>query len=144
MQLTPRQLLKLQLSRERSTYVPGKASAPICPICDRPIFDDEGDLHECIVTRGMVAGTSKEKRNTIYSRYNCVLRHNTCPDGQSHKPGIGSETDFEECLRQIVEYEGYDKIIEWLDRLAEIYPIVASQAKQRVVSTFISIGNEGD
>ena len=133
--LSERDLLKIDLVSERSIFVPGKGRFPICPICRQPILGAP-DLHEAIITRGQVAGTAKEKRDKINSRYNCVLRHNTCPTGQSHIPGIGSREDFDACLGQIIDFEGYELLQEWLNSMTYYYPIVAAQALLRVTSSY--------
>lgn len=131
--LSKRDLLKLRLISERGMFIPGKGQHCICPICKQPILG-EADLHEAIITRGQVAGTARAKADEIFSQYNCVLRHNVCPTGASHTPGIGSNTDFKNCLEQIVEFEGYSALLEWLDKMTAIYPVVAAQACKRVVS----------
>jgi hypothetical protein len=131
--LSERDLLKINLVSERSMFVPGKGRFPICPVCKHAIFGAP-DLHEAIITRGQVAGTGKARKDKIYSRYNCVLRHNTCPTGQSHTPGIGSHEDFDACLKQIIEFEGYEALLEWLASMEDTYPIAATQAMFRVKS----------
>jgi hypothetical protein len=132
---TKRNLLKLDLLSERAQYIPGKGEYPICPICNEPIREG-ADMHEAIITRGMVNGNKDEEK--IYSCYNCVLRHSVCPNGQSHTPGIGSEITFEKCLTQICHFEGKDNILLWLSEMENFFPIVAKQAKLRVQSVLNS------
>ena len=125
-----RSLLKLRLLSERAVYTPGKGKFPVCPICNDPVMYG-GDMHEALITKGMVRGNKDADK--INSRQNCVIRHNECPDGQRHNPGVGSEWDFISCLKQIVWFETYGAVIIWLNQMKEYFPVVADQVLQRVM-----------
>jgi len=88
-------------------------------------------MHEALITKGMVRGNKDADK--INSRQNCVIRHNVCPDGQQHNPGVGSEWDFISCLKQIVWFETYGAVIVWLTQMKEYFPVVADQVLQRVM-----------
>lgn len=90
-------------------------------------------MHEALITRGQVRG--HEYQDKIYSPYNCVLRHQTCPNGKGqHTPGIGSESEYKACVDQIVEFEGMITVAKWLEEMEVYFPTVASQALRRFSS----------
>lgn len=132
--LTVRDMLKIKLIKERSQFTP-KGFYPECPICGTPIFGAP-DMHEAIITRGQVSG--HDFQNVIYSKYNCVLRHQFCPSGkQSHTPGIGSENDYLKCVVQIIQYEGYTDTNLWLLSMNSVFPTITKQAWNRFNSTLM-------
>ena len=94
-------------------------------------------MHEALITKGMVRGNKHADK--INSRQNCVIRHNVCPDGQMHNPGIGSEWDYVNCLRQIIKFEGYESVVVWLMQMKDYFPTVADEALQRVMFTDIEV-----
>jgi len=89
-------------------------------------------MHEALITKGMVRGNKHALM--INNRNNCVLRHNQCPDGQKHEPGIGSEEVYLACLNQLIKFEGLDSIMEWLKEMTEYFPGVAEEASRRAWS----------
>jgi len=87
-------------------------------------------MHEAMITKGQVKGHPKQ--DLINSKYNCVLRHNVCPDGKhSHTGGIGGDETFEKCARHLVKWEGEDKIRMWLFKMIDHFPQVALEAFYR-------------
>jgi len=130
-------LLKIRLVSTRSTYIPGKGKYPICPIC-KEIIRNDPDMHEALITKGMVRG--HKKGLLINSQFNCVLRHNVCPDGQKHDPGVGSEEDYRKCLKHLIAFEGLQDITQWLVDMEKHFPTVARQALSRVHSTSSEVG----
>ncbi len=124
--------LKRYLISTRSRYFLGIGLAPWCPICRIPIVK-AGDLHEALLTRKDCQGRNQR---LIYSPYNCVLRHHVCPDGQYHTAGHGGDEVFERCARQIVAFEGLDKVRRWLDEMMQVCPEAARKALRRFDSIF--------
>jgi len=140
--LSHREILKIQLIFSRAEYFPGKGLLPRCPVCAQPIHYPKylhPDLHEVILTRGKVQGAMKpeEALKLISHPCNCVLRHHVCPDGKNyHTSGTGGDEVFEKCVRQIVKYEGYDHVMEWLMEMKKHFPVAAEEARLRVRSVF--------
>lgn len=137
-----RLLLSARLNHGRAIYIEGKGKLVICPICDEPIIG-LGDLHEALITKGDVM-KSKEK-DAINSRYNCVHRHNTCPNQKgSHTPGHGGPETFKKCVRALIKYEGYEAIKEWLESAVETWPVVGKQTLARFESVAKEIMEEAE
>lgn len=90
---------------------------PVCPICRRQILKNESiEMHEVFVTRGDVRGLAQDDKNKIFVKENCVLVHGKCH---------GSATRYEEklrCCAQIIDYEGYDEVMMWIQGMEEILP----------------------
>ena len=114
-----RNLLKLQLYQDRSVFQIGSMDMmPMCPFCGRRVPKDNADLHEALISKGMVQGL--EEKDWINSRYNCVIRHHDGPC--SHTGGVGGDEAFEKAARYLVQWEGYDKIAFWLSLYRYTYP----------------------
>lgn len=129
-----RMILSAKLLFERGQYDPIVKSFVVCPICGEKI-QSIGDMHEALISRGDVQGAPDNVKQMIFSRYNCIHRHNQCPTGgHFHAPGIGGSETFEKCARALVEYEGYEGIYEWLVEMANVLPKVGSMALQRFTS----------
>lgn len=123
-----RNLLKLAIVSERKIFTP-RGYYPICPICGQLISDDP-DMHEALITKGMVSGN--EYIDMINSRANCVLRHHICPGGkQSHLPGTGSQNDYENCVDDLVKWNGIDGILAWFYMVALLFPHAEREARFR-------------
>ncbi len=95
---------------------------PRCPFCGRRVPKDNADLHEALISKGMVAGL--EDRDWINVRYNCVIRHHDSP-GCSHTGGVGGDEAFEKAARYLAKWEGYTQIREWLKKVTTVYPELA-------------------
>ena len=101
--------MKLQLSTERSTLIKG-AFYPVCAVCRDPIFGGP-DMHEAILTRRDIMGVEKALP-MIMRRENCVLVH---PGGSASKCHSLAHSDRVTVIRRLIEYEGFDHIMEWLE-----------------------------
>lgn len=87
---------------------------PFCPVCNKPITQG-ADLHEAILTRGNVQGVKTPTvRDFIYDRRNCVLVHpGKCHQIAQTRPGRVL------CCRHLVQEEGKEEIIAWLEQIAQ-------------------------
>lgn len=65
------------------------------------------DMHEAIITRRDVMGT--KAMSLIMVRQNCVLVHQTCH--------MNANRYRSECIKHLLDEEGKDAIIEWLESL---------------------------
>ena len=92
-------------------------------------------MHEALITKGMARGNKFGLK--INHECNCVIIHHEC-----HKPGIGSEEIYRACLLHLIAFEGYGKIIDWFDEMAEYMPNVAREARLRFINTNITIHQE--
>jgi hypothetical protein len=126
---TLRDILKVEILSSRGVYSLGKARHLICPICDQFIYG-AFDLHEALISKGQVNGHPRQ--DLINSVYNCVARHNVCPNNLgSHTGGIGGNKIFEKCARNIVKWEGITNVRQWLSFMQTVFPIVAKEALVR-------------
>ena len=128
--LNSRMQLKARLMEQRGIYLRLNQKVWLCPICKAPIYPHRRmDLHEALLTRGDVQG-NKEWAWLIYSPFNCILRHADTRDCW-HTPGVGGDDVFRSCAEQLVQYEGYDKVKEYLTAMVEYYPTVVTFALRR-------------
>jgi hypothetical protein len=106
----------------------------VCPIC-RGLMTRETpfDLHEALIPRSRVQNS--DFGWLINHPCNVVLRHNSIT-GCLHEGGIGGDVIFAKCARQIIEFEGRDKVIEYLEAMKLIFPVVGKEALTR----FLSLG----
>src|SRR5450759_2877513 len=82
---------------------------PICPICNRPL-QQFGELHEVFITRGDVQSNRSEIQELIHVPQNCVIVHpDTC-----HLIAQHARMGKQLCAKQIVRFEGYANVVEWL------------------------------
>lgn len=64
---------------------------------------------------------------------NVVFRHHAsryC----SHTAGTGGQEVFEKCAIQIVKYEGYEPVIEYLTEMSQLFPVIAGDQLRRFVA----------
>lgn len=97
---------------------------PRCPYCGRKVAKENADLHEALITKGMVAGFPKEDRDWINVRYNCVIRHHDSI-GCVHTGGVGGDDAFEKAARYLVKWEGSYLVHQWLKGVANMHPELA-------------------
>ena len=147
--LNSRMQLKARLMEQRGLYLQPTRKIWLCPVCLQPIHQNQRmDLHEALLSRGDVQnnshfvnpkayGMTREAQkdqirfcDLIFSPYNCVLRHSEIRNCR-HVPGIGGDRIFQSCAEQIVKYEGYDKVVEYLTAMKEYYPTMADFALRR-------------
>lgn len=83
---------------------------PVCAICGKPPVSGALEMHETFITRGDIRG-NKDLLSDIMSRYNCVLVHPTC-----HQHANSDEGKIA-CAKDIVEHEGYENVISWLEHI---------------------------
>lgn len=88
-------------------------------------------MHEALISRGDVQGSSKDKQALIFDRRNMVLVHSNC-----HKPGTAGDEIWEKCLRHLVQHEGLDAIREYLLMMKDNFKIIGSQAYQRFLQYY--------
>jgi hypothetical protein len=82
---------------------------PLCPICNKPLTV-AGDLHEVFITRGDMQSNRSEIQALIHVPQNCVIVHpTTC-----HLVAQHEEEGKLLCAKQIVKFEGYANVVEWL------------------------------
>ena len=124
-----RDILKVDLISSRGIYSLGNTRRPKCPVCDC-VIKDFPDMHEALISKGQVNG--HQNQDAINSRYNCVLRHQFCPNGLGyHSGGIGGNELFEKCARHIVEWEGRLETRKWLAAMEVVFSTVGRDALRR-------------
>ena len=114
--------LRGELTRRRRTYIPGVGTFPVCCICGKAIIGG-GEIHESIITRGMVR--SIDKAYLILVPENSNLLHTACHP----ESGRGSAEDFLKCANDLYLYEG-DRVIQWLDRIEAELPTIVKQVRR--------------
>ena len=98
---------------------------PRCPICAKLIYGNF-DMHEAIITRGMVQMSSLEKKEKIHVKENVVLLHPEC-----HKDARSS-TNKEKCILDIVNYEGEEAVLNWLESIRDDFPTIVDNSIREV------------
>jgi hypothetical protein len=114
--------LRGELTRKRRVYIPGHGTFPVCCICGMPIKGG-GEIHESIITRGMIRNA--DKVHLILVPENSNLVHSDCHP----ESGRGSEQDFKKCCVDLYLHEG-GKVLDWLDGIEEVFPTVVAQARR--------------
>lgn len=117
-----RAYLRAQLTRQRRWNIPGQGYFPQCPICFKAIKNG-GQIHESIITRGMLR--SVNKAHFILVPQNSNLVHTWCHP----ESGRGSESDFRRCCMDLLMSEA-DGVMTWLETIAPSMPIVVAQARR--------------
>lgn len=72
-------------------------------------------MHEAIITRGDAMKSPQKVKDFIHNRNNCVLVHPGMCDRTAHTPA-----GKQECVKQLIEFEGKENIIAFLEKLAEM------------------------
>ena len=72
-------------------------------------------MHEAIITRGDVQGSSEDVRKYIQNRNNCVLVHPGKCDEMAHT--VPGKT---KCVQHLIQEEGKASVIAFLEGLDEI------------------------
>jgi hypothetical protein len=110
-----RMLLKLELARTRGAWTPS-GFRPVCAACGQAI-QGGFEMHEVLITRAAWRGLPEE---LIMVRENCVLVQ---PCGK----GFGSchmadhtEEGSRKCVRQLLQYEGCERVMAWLEGLRNV------------------------
>ena len=83
---------------------------PSCPICHEAFSNREPSMHEVFIPRSVVRGCSFEVQQQIHVPQNVVLIH----EPECHVYAQHYEEGKIQCALQIIEYEGYDTILEWM------------------------------
>jgi hypothetical protein len=82
---------------------------PLCPICNRPL-QQVGELHEVFHYRSYVQSNNANVQLLIHVPMNCVVVHpTTC-----HLVAQHEDKGKLLCAKQIVKFEGYANVVEWL------------------------------
>lgn len=102
--------LKYRLQASRTEFS-GAGMYPVCPICEKPVFPNTGDMHEVFVTRGHAVKSNAD----IFIRENCVLVHH----GTCHKTAQHSVYGRWKCMDYLIRWEGPEKIIAFSNHLEE-------------------------
>jgi len=110
-----RQNLKQYLFYER-----GKR-APLCPICGNSVTAPS--MHEVLMPRNLVQRNSFNVKVQIHVSQNCVLLHE--PD--CHRFAQHDPEGKEMCVKQLIEFEGYRNIVDWLNHMNSITTVVAKE-----------------
>ena len=140
--ISERILLKIQLVSNRGTYFRGNSLTkagkyPVCPICKFPIAVDP-DMHEALITKGMVR--HNKNIDMINSRFNCVLRHNQCPDGTHyHTSGAGSWEEYKACVKNLISFEGAKNVANWLQSMDQYFPNISKDAMRKFQIAYAEI-----
>jgi hypothetical protein len=93
-------------------------------------------MHEAIITRGDVMKSPEEVKLYVQNRNNCVLVHPGKCDEMAHTvPGKAK------CVVQLIEEEGKENVIRFLQVLAEITKGQIAQSEIQFVKE-ISDGEE--
>lgn len=64
---------------------------------------------------------------------NCVLRHHNTK-WCWHAAGVGGDDIFELCAIQLVRYEGFDCVYNYLQEMAQLFPVNGKRQLQRFES----------
>jgi len=107
-----RRRLKHILYTDRAGLYQG-AVASVCPVCREPIRQ-ECDMHEVLITRGDVQNSPDNVRMAVFARENCVLVHH----GLCHQQAQHSLDSKRDCVLQLIDEEGLEKVFIWLDRVS--------------------------
>ena len=105
--------MELALSRGQLTR---EGFKPVCPICGQVIVDG-CDMHEAIITRAMWRGLPEE---LIMVRENCVLVHPGGKNFGSCHLAAHTAEGRRKCVKHLLEQEGYDKVMAWLESLRQV------------------------
>ena len=108
--------LKVDLFYQRGYY-----SSPVCPICKNAVI--EPSLHEVLLTRNTVQRSRFDVRVQIHVAQNCVLIH----DPDCHRTAQHTSEGKVACIKQLIEFEGYDNILGWLEYMDSITTLVAGE-----------------
>ena len=114
--------LRGELTRRRRVYIPGVGKFPICCICGEPIKGG-GEIHESIITRGMLR--DRDKLHLILVPENSNLVHSGCHP----KSGRGSDEEFRKCAVDLYFHER-DRVLEWLEEIESEFPIIVTQIRR--------------
>lgn len=104
-----RTLLKSKLYSKRLVFLPGYGMGIMCVICGKWIQTPE--MHEAFITRGDVSG-NEDLMLRIMVAENCVFVHTD----KCHKEAM-TEDGQKKCALALLNAEGFDKIIDWLNTL---------------------------
>jgi hypothetical protein len=122
MTIISRNVLRGELTRKRRVYIPGHGTFPVCCICGEPIKGG-GEIHESIITRGMIRNA--DKVNMILVPENSNLVHSLCHP----ESGRGSDQDFRKCANDLFHYEG-GKVLEWLESIEFEFSTLVPQVRR--------------
>jgi len=87
--------------------------SPFCPICQKGFIGVEPEMHEVFITKGHVQGCKDEVKLKINVRENVVLLHG----GACHLKAQHTEEGKILCAEQILRYEGYQQVLEFLQHM---------------------------
>jgi len=108
--------LKIDLFYQRGFYSP-----PVCPICMNAVV--EPSLHEVLLTRNTVQRSRFDVKVQIHVAQNCVLIH----DPDCHRIAQHTSEGKIACIKQLIEYEGYNNILSWLEYMDSITTLIAGE-----------------
>jgi hypothetical protein len=115
--------LRAELTRKRLVYSPTlRCSYPVCSICRDPIIGG-GEIHESLITRGMIRDPSKD--HLILVPENSNLVHATCHP----KSGRGNPYEFSQCVDNLFSWEK-DGVVEWLENIEGEFKLTTTQARR--------------
>ena len=118
-------IIELALSRGQLTR---EGFNPLCPKCGQVIVDG-CDMHDAIINRAAWRGLPE---NLIMVRENCVLVH---PGGKNfgfcHLAAHIAQ-GREKCVKQLLQYEGYETVMTWLESLRGMAVSVVVEAVRLV------------
>jgi hypothetical protein len=99
----------------------------LCSLCLKPIEPNKHrmHMHEALATRGDCQG---ELQWLIFHQCNSVLAHENC---HNRILGHGGDEYFERCARELVKYEGYDRVHEFLEGICIPFPTIGKQVLRR-------------
>ena len=86
-----------------------------------------GEIHESIITRGMLG--DKDKLHLILVPENSNLVHSACHPESSK----GSETNFKKCCADLKLNEG-DKVLAWLEGVENEVPIIVALVRREYLT----------
>lgn len=115
-----RQALKIKIYNERKVF-----GHPCCPICQEPFIMQDPSMHEVFVPRSVVRGCSEEVQNVIFVPQNVVLVH----EGECHLYAQHYFDGKVACAMQILQYEGEDSILEWMDDIDSMMRTLDNQKR---------------
>ena len=118
-----RNRLKVSLHANRSVWIAGKGTGPICPLCKK-IIRGAGDMHEALLSKMLAPGPEQHRIN---DRHNCVIIHPNC-----HFPGIGGDDILKLCFDYLCAWEGRDEVMSWLESMRIYWPTTVAQVIQRL------------
>lgn len=110
-------------------------------------------MHEALITRGHVHKAPHDIRDLVFHPCNVVFRHSYCPPIHTddygvvtfrHGGGTGGPLTVERCAIALIGHEGYDREVEYLEAMAQVFPQVGREALNRFCDVVEKVKRDGN